>query len=119
MRWPIGQTEVELADSVALVRLLGEHDLSTAAQLSEHLQVLAGEGLGLAIDLTETEFLDLAVLRALLDAETHLQGRRLVLELSPGTIAERLLGYSDLANSFTLTYNRASALAAAAAQEHE
>jgi len=119
MRWPIGQIEVELADTVAVVRLLGEHDLSTAAQLAEHLQVLAGEGLGLAIDLTETEFLDLAVLRALLDAETHLQGRRLVLELTPGQVAERLLGYSGLTSSFTLTYDRASALAAAAYQEHE
>jgi anti-anti-sigma factor len=119
MRWPIGQIEVELPDSVAVVRLLGEHDLSTAARLAEHLQVLAGEGLGLAIDLTETEFLDLAVLRALLGAETHLRGRRLVLALAPGAAAERLLGYSGLASSFTLTYDRASALAAAASQEQE
>jgi hypothetical protein len=35
-RLPLGQLELEQVDDVVLVRLHGEHDLSTAPSLSEH-----------------------------------------------------------------------------------
>ena len=64
----MGQLEIEEVDDVVVVRLQGEHDLSSAPSLSDRLRAFASQGYGVAVDVAEVQFIDLAVLRALLEA---------------------------------------------------
>jgi anti-anti-sigma regulatory factor len=59
---PVSRIGVDRIDAdIAVVDVLGEHDLTTAAELRERLDALLGEGLGIAVDLSETTFLDVTV----------------------------------------------------------
>jgi anti-anti-sigma factor len=75
MSVPAGQLEIGRVEDVAVVRLLGEHDLASTAALRASLLRLIEEDYGVVVDCTETEFMDVAVLRILLEAEDVLRGR--------------------------------------------
>ena len=83
---------------VAVVRLLGEHDLASAGEVCETVTAVGAERAGVVVDVTETEFVDVAVLRALLDAEAELKARGagLVIALGTACIVERLLELTDV-----------------------
>ena len=91
MNVPAGRLEVERVEDVAVVRLLGEHDLASTAALRDSLLTLIEQGFGVVVDCTETEFLDVAVLRKLLEADNALRarGRRLAVFLRTECPAER------------------------------
>jgi len=68
---------VELSADRVLVVATGELDISTAAQLSEHLmQVVAGGCLHLDVDLTRVPFCDVVGFDLLLDAARSLRARQ-------------------------------------------
>jgi anti-anti-sigma factor len=91
---PIGHLEVEEREGVALVRLLGEVDLSNSDVI---LDRLAGAGLsargGLVLDLTRTEYLDSSWLWLVTRLVRTLTagGRGFVLAVPPQAPTRRML----------------------------
>jgi anti-anti-sigma factor len=92
------ELELDYVDGVAVLRLLGEHDLANAAQVRERLDLLADGGFAVVVDVSETEFMDVAVLRALLEGGETLRarGRALVVHTGTPCLVQRLL---DVAGS--------------------
>jgi anti-anti-sigma factor len=54
---------------VALVSLVGEHELYSALKLQERIDALIADGLSIVIDLTEAAFLDSSIVGVLLRAQ--------------------------------------------------
>ena len=90
--------EVTNEGDVPVVRLLGEHDLASASELRETVSAVGADRAGVVVDVTEAEFIDVAVLRALLDAESELRAHsaRLVIELATACVVERLLELTEV-----------------------
>ena len=90
--------EVTSDGDVAVVRLLGEHDLASATEVRETVISLGADRAGVVVDVAETEFVDVAVLRALLDAEAELKARgsRLVIALGTACVVQRLFELTDV-----------------------
>jgi anti-anti-sigma factor len=111
----MGQLEVEEVDDVMVVGLQGEHDLSTAPSLLERLRGFANDGYGVVVDVGEAEFVDLAVVRALLETDEALgsQGRRLALLFGTACPVKRLLQLTGTRTMFACTEDRAEAIALA------
>jgi len=109
---PIGQLEIEPVDDVAVVRLLGEHDLASTPALRASLLTLIEEGFGVVVDCTETEFMDVAVLRRLLEADEALRGRgrRLALLLATECPVERLVEMVSVEQWLAVTSERSAAI---------
>jgi len=92
------EVELDYVDDVAVLRLLGEHDLANAREITERLGLLADDGFAVVVDVSETEFMDVAVLRALLEGGVTLRarGRALVVHTGTPCLVQRLL---DVAGS--------------------
>ena len=92
----------EIVDApVPIVRVGGELDLSTAAQLCRRSTPRAEAALRpprLVVDLTELEFCDSTGLGALVGAvrEVRVLGGKAVLAVTPGSTLDRLLDLSGL-----------------------
>jgi len=73
---------VEVADA-RVVRLTGEHDLATAAEVRAALEAAAETGEPVVCDLSRAEFVDSAILAALVSADLRLRrtARRLIVVL--------------------------------------
>jgi anti-sigma B factor antagonist len=62
----VGTVETErLGDSLWVLKLAGEHDLSTAPAIGEALRRIAECGKTVVVDLTQTSFIDSTVIGAL------------------------------------------------------
>jgi anti-sigma B factor antagonist len=70
-----GEVEVALEDGMAIVRLLGEHDLATQQLVAAKLAAMIEADDPLVFDLTQTTFIDSSVLNAVLHARTILATR--------------------------------------------
>jgi anti-anti-sigma factor len=71
-----GEFEVEFdAGRLAVVRLLGEHDISTTQALAERLSQLVESGSPLIFDLSDADFLDSAVVHVIEDANSAARSR--------------------------------------------
>ena len=68
--------------SAAVVRLAGEHDLSSAEELAQALGELIAEQRSVVIDLAQATFVDSSILAALLDARERSAEAGLDLRLS-------------------------------------
>ena len=112
MNLPAGRLEVERVEDVAVVRLLGEHDLASTAALGDSLLPLIEQGFGVVIDCTETEFIDVAVLRKLLEADEALQarGRRLAVLLHTECAVERFFEMVAVERWLAVTRERSVAI---------
>jgi anti-anti-sigma factor len=112
MSVPGGRLKVERVDDVAVVRLLGEHDLASTAALRASLLTLIEEGFGVVVDCTETEFMDVAVLRKLLEADDALRerGRRLAVLLRSECPVERFFEMVDAERWLAVARERSAAL---------
>ncbi len=92
----------EIVDApVPIVRVGGELDLSTAAQLCRTIHTAAEAALRpprIVVDLTELEFCDSTGLGALVGAvrEVRVLGGKAVLAVRPGSTLDRLLELSGL-----------------------
>jgi anti-sigma B factor antagonist len=97
-------------DGVAIVVLAGELDIAATAEMRGHVDAAAGRR-GLVIDLAEATFIDSAVLKELLRANTEL-GRYetpVVLAAVPPPV-QRLLDLTRTARLFTIAPDRDAAL---------
>src|SRR5262245_20427991 len=75
-----GECLLGYRDGVAVVSLVGEHDLETALELRQILLTRMAKGQGVVVSLVDTTFVDSSILRLLLrtDEKMVARGRRLV-----------------------------------------
>lgn len=70
----VGRIEtVRSPSDTVVVRLVGDHDLSTAPELRTVLRKAVADGPEVVVDLSETTFLDSSILHALIEADVALQ----------------------------------------------
>jgi anti-anti-sigma factor len=80
------QVVCDWADSdVAIVRLLGEHDLASAPAFTQAIQTLARCGESVVVDLSETLFIDSTIIHRLIEADANLASRGQGFALQVGT----------------------------------
>ena len=93
--WTVGSIETERVDgtpdgAVTVVRLVGEHDLTTVAALRAALTDV-DDGDGLVIDLARCEFVDSSVIGTLLHARRDRPAFAVVLPANPEAVVTRAL----------------------------
>ena len=100
---------------IAVVSLVGEHDLSTATQLQSQLELLLRGREAVIVYLSAAEFIDSSVLNNLVRADklARQQGTRLTLLLETAPAVVRLLEIAGLDGYFVLAGSREEAIAAA------
>jgi anti-anti-sigma regulatory factor len=84
---------VELLPDVAVISLVGEHDLATADAVRSTIQANGGRERGVVVSFAATEFVDSAIVHALFVGDRRLlaEGRRLVLHTGGDHNVEALL----------------------------
>jgi anti-anti-sigma factor len=90
-REPALTLAVSTDEQVVRVRVVGELDLATAPQFAGQLRTLIESGDEISLDLSRVRFIDLAGLRAVLDARTlaRTNGKRLRI-IAPSAACTRL-----------------------------
>ncbi len=78
---------------MAVISLIGEHDLATAEELRTAIAEAAESHEGVVVSLEEADFIDSAILHALFQGDRRLlaQGRRLVLHTGGDETVESVL----------------------------
>jgi anti-sigma B factor antagonist len=99
--------------SAWVVRLTGEHDLSTLANVRGQLGAVPS-GEPLVIDLSETSFLDSSVLGAVVEAHARCEqaGSRFGVAVPEGSFAARLVDLSGLNERLPVYRSQQAALTA-------
>ena len=89
-------------DGVTVLALIGEHDMSTADQLSATISEHAELGRGVVIVLTEADFVDSGIIRELFAGDQLMiaHGRRLVIQSDPASTLEKVLALSGVRAQF-------------------
>jgi anti-sigma B factor antagonist len=110
-----GHVEIDRSETgVAIVSLIGEHELYSVLDIERALDEAIREGLAVVIDLSGTEFLDSSVVAILLRAreEAHVEGSSfaLVIDDSTGQSVRQLFEITGLATIFRVVSSRAEAL---------
>lgn len=97
---------------VAVVELLGEHDMQTMVDLRERLDALAATTDLVVIDLTRTEFIDAAVMNMFvrLDKNMRAAGRHFRVQLGTLPVVERALEVTGLLDAMDVVRTRADAV---------
>jgi anti-anti-sigma factor len=96
--------------AVALVALVGEHDLSSCRELEQALTQLLSDGQSVVIDLTELRFAESAILGTLIVVEARAGRGRFAVVAPPETPAARLLDLVDARTIFTTFPTRMAAI---------
>lgn len=78
---------------VAVITLVGEHDISTADELSAAIDAEAARRRGIVVSLAETTFVDSAIVHRLFKGDRQMldAGRRLVLHVGTEPVVDRVL----------------------------
>lgn len=110
-----GTVTVEKRGPVAVVHLLGEHDIATAADLRDALQAQIDADAALVVSVADTEFIDSTVVSALFDAGAQLsaKGRPLVLHVNTSSIVKRVFEVVDFTAVAVVTESMDTAVSAA------
>ncbi len=89
---------VDVRDDVAVIGLVGEHDMTTAAELSATIEEHAALRHGIVVSLAETSFIDSAIVHRLYKGDRRMlaAGRRLVLHVGNEPIVDRVLEIGGL-----------------------
>ena len=92
-RWLASTLVIGDRDGVAVLTLVGEHDLSTSEQLRSAIREHAEMGRGVVVNLSQAEFIDSHVAHNLFhgDIEMLHRGRRLVIQNDAGPGVEGVL----------------------------
>lgn len=111
-----GRIEIDRDEpGVAVVSLVGEHELYAVLEVEHALDHAIHDGLALVIDLTRTEFVDSSVVAILLRAREAAHGAgtgfALVIDDSTGPSVRQLFEITGLASIFRVASSRADALA--------
>jgi anti-sigma B factor antagonist len=104
----------DLAQGRWLVTLVGEHDLSTAGDLRQHLDPIYSTAIALVIDLSAASFIDSSILGVLVEAKQQSENSdcsRLALVVRPGSPPDRLLDLTGLRRAFVVVATVDEALA--------
>jgi anti-anti-sigma factor len=82
-----------LPGEIAVISLLGEHDVTTALEVRNAIAFALDQGTHLVVDLSETEFIDSSIVHALVDSVqlTSAQGLRISLQLQTHASVKRML----------------------------
>jgi anti-anti-sigma factor len=88
---------LEERDGITVVWLAGEHDAATAPDLERALEQ-AGDRSSVVVSLARTDFIDSTTLHVISTTDRRMteQGRRLVIHVSPGSVAERVVELCQL-----------------------
>jgi anti-sigma B factor antagonist len=93
----LGHIEVEDLATVSVVRLVGEHDISTAPALEATLDPILDGGRNIVLDLSRASFIDSTILRATILGHRALTPARIVAVAAPrGTEPRRLIELVEL-----------------------
>lgn len=100
-RYEPGRVEVATEDGLSIVKLLGEHDLSTQPLIAAKLAALIESGTPLVFDLSDATFMDSSVVQAVVTAQAELAKRgvsiALVVPDDAATAISRLIEMVGLA----------------------
>jgi len=111
---PLGTVEIEhYAPGLAVVSMRGEHDLSTAPELTQALEQAAVHS-NVVVDLSACSFIDSTVIHALVKfaRRVHGRGEQLVLVIpSESSQVARVARMTHLAESLPIHPTRGAALA--------
>jgi anti-sigma B factor antagonist len=111
-----------LDSRVVLLRLEGEHDLSTVGEMQDLLEGAQGEGAPVVIDVSDATFIDSSILAAMVAAHRRAEEERIGLAICTGAPAvagdshmavERVLDISGLEEHLQVHSRREEAIAAA------
>lgn len=107
-----GQIVLEQELDVAVVRLLGEHDLATLPLLEEAVNASLASAGSLVVDVGETQFMDAACLGVLARADEmlRLQGTGLVLQYGTPSAVRRVFELTGLHERFLCADSRRQAI---------
>jgi len=97
---PRGELLIGYREGVAIVSLVGEHDLETAAKLQRSLGARVERGQGVVVSLVDATFVDSSIVHVLLQADADMiarSGRRLVLHSTIDSKVDLVLVLSGLA----------------------
>ena len=104
-------------ESLTIVALEGEHDLSTAPALRDALRGLAEEGAAIVIDLGPATFVDSSILAVLIDARQQAdddgRGFSVALPASADAGVRRIIEITSLGDLLILRPDRDQAVKAA------
>lgn len=107
----VGTAETEqLGPSTWVLKLVGEHDLSTAPAVDAAFEQIEASGTTVVVDFTETSFIDSTVLGALITRARR--GETLLLVAPKTGTARRTLDLVGLTGTLTTFDTRAEALQA-------
>jgi len=111
----VGEVVVERDQDAWVVTLRGEHDISTNPSLDDALHEAFGRGSKVVVDLSEVEFIDSSVLRALAygrkEAVEHAE-HELVIVAPSGSFVSRVLRLTGIDRMIGVYETRADAIAA-------
>jgi anti-sigma B factor antagonist len=109
-----GQITVEEGEGVSVVRVLGEHDLSTRGPLADELERVSGRGGRVVVDLSEAEFIDSTILGVLIGGHRQVTAAAgsYALVAPSGGRPRRLLEMTRVADRIPVFETRADAVAA-------
>ena len=98
---------IERDDGTAVVRFIGEHDLTESEAIQMLLQRLVAENELVTVDLWEVTFIDSAFLRCLVIAhkDAKASGSRFRVQLRAESAAERALSVSGLLETLEFFHN--------------
>lgn len=112
-----GEIALEPTDAgVAVVKITGEHDLSTAPGLGSRLKRLIADRSPVVIDLSPATFIDSSILGVILDAKRRAGAASLgfaVVNAGEGEAVRRVLEVTGLRTALPVHEAREEALAAA------
>jgi anti-anti-sigma factor len=86
-------TVVDVTDSITSLDLEGEFDYGNATEIAELAERVLADGQDIIINLSDTTFIDSAIIHALFEAEAAARsaGRRLVIQFGNHATVERVL----------------------------
>ena len=100
---------------IAIVSLVGEHDLSNSDKFTTHLEREISSGQAVIVDLSQCEFIDSTILAALVKADRLAQTNRMRLTIQMGgaNAVQRIFEISGLDTHLLITGSREEAIQAA------
>jgi anti-sigma B factor antagonist len=111
----VGDVVVERDQGAWILTLRGEHDLSTEPSLADALTDAFAAGSNVVVDLSEVEFIDSTILRALAygrrEAIEH-DEHNFAIAVPPDSFARRVLALTGIDQAVPTFETRAQALAA-------
>ncbi len=111
----------DVARGVAVVSLLGEHDMATANDLRDALATLLYTGAGVVVDLTETTFVDCSIMHVLDENQRFpsQDGAKLSIQMATRPIVRRVFELLGALDEWPIHGTRADAIRAISPASHQ